>query len=69
MEKRRLPLTLAVRITLQIAVFDRDYLYVSVTFLCVAQHKGGPATRSETFELKWLWQAQVTGSLTNCIHH
>lgn len=41
MEKRRLLLNLAVRITLQIAVFDRDYFYVSVTFLCVAQHKGG----------------------------
>lgn len=41
MEKRRLLFTRTVRITLQIAVFDRDYLYVSATFLCVAQHKGG----------------------------
>lgn len=43
-------------------------LCVGDIFMCCTTWRGS-ATWNETFELKWLWQAQVTGSLTNCIHH
>ena len=33
---------LTIRVTMQITVFNCDYIYASVTFLCVAELREGP---------------------------
>lgn len=42
---------LTVRVTMQIVVFNCDYVYVSVTFLCVAEQREGLQYRNMDWNL------------------